>query len=78
MTAYIIVGETENVYQDKIGGPFESHYNKELVCGFLDIEKAKQFIIDQRLKTPIKKTFSGTEHYKGGYYAMDYETIEIE
>ncbi len=55
MTAYIIVGMTENVYQDKIGGPFESHYDKEIVCGFLDLEKAKQYIVDSRLDKPIKK-----------------------
>jgi hypothetical protein len=78
MTAYIIVGMKENVYQDKIGGPFESHYDKEIVCGFFDLEKAKQYIIDSRLDKPIKKSYSGFQWYKGGYYEMDYETIEIE
>ncbi len=69
---------TENVYQDKIGEPFEPHYDKEIVCGFLDLEKAKQFIVDSRLNKPIKKSYSGNQYYKGGYYEMDYETIEIE
>jgi hypothetical protein len=78
MTAYIIVGTTENVYQDKIGEPFESHYDKEIVCGFLDYEKAKQFIVDSRLDKPKKKTYSGFQYYKGGYYEMECETVEIE
>lgn len=69
---------TENVYQDKIGGPFEAHYDKETVCGFFDLEKAKQYITDSRLDKPIKKSYSGIEYYKGGYYEMDYETVEIE
>jgi hypothetical protein len=78
MTAYIIVGMKENVYQDNIGEPIEPNYDKEIVCGFFDLEKAKQYITDSRLDKPIKKSYSGNQYYKGGYYEMDYETVEIE
>jgi hypothetical protein len=78
MTAYIIIGMTKNVHQDKIGGPFETHYDKKTICGFFNLEKAKQYITDSRLDKPMKNSCSGTYYYKGKYYAMDYETVEIE
>lgn len=75
---YVVVGETEIVSQNKIGGPFETSYDKEVVCAFFSYEKAKSYIESMKLKKPIKKTYSGTEYYKSGYYDMEIETTGIE
>jgi hypothetical protein len=70
---YIIIGETEEVAQSKIGGDFESFYIKEVV-GYVDSsEEAEAYIKLNRLKAPRKESYSGTKYYKGGYYDMTYE-----
>lgn len=78
MTVYIVKGTTESVYQDRIGGDFTEHYSTELVCGFLSEAKAEEFIKDSRLTKPKKASYSGTEYYKGGYYEMEVESVEID
>ncbi len=70
---YVIIGETEEITQSRIGGDFESSYTKEVV-GYVDsLEDAEAYIKLNRLKVPRNERFSGTRNYKGGYYDMTYE-----
>jgi len=78
MFVYIVIGVKENVYQDKIGGPFISHKNKELICGFKTEEECIEYIKNQRLNKPKKQRFGDTSYYKNGYLEMEYEIVEIK
>lgn len=72
-TIYVIIGEIEEVAQREIGAHFERFYTKEVV-GYVDsAEEAEDFIKRNRLKTTKRKSYSGDENYKGGYFSMDYE-----
>lgn len=78
MAVYVIIGTTEEVCQEQIGGPFVSSFHKEIVKIFKDRHRAENFIESQRLKKPIKKTFSGEKSFRGGYYDMEIEEFYVE
>lgn len=77
MTIYIVLGERENVYQDKIGEGFIPHPEKEVVKAFESYEEANQFILSQRLPKPKTKHFGDTSYYKGGFLDMEIQSIEL-
>jgi len=70
---YVVIGETEEVFQITLDGPFQSIFSKEIVNVYSDKLKAENFINANKLKKPIKKTFSGTRFYKNGYYSLEIE-----
>ena len=77
MTIYVILGTRECVSQDKIGEAFVPHPTKEVVTVFTSYEKANQYILAQRLKTPKRKSYSDTSYYKGGFYDMEIQGTEL-
>ena len=77
MTIYIVLGEREGVYQEKIGEPFIAHPQKEVVKAFKSYEKANQFILSQRLSKPKRQRFGDTAYYKGDFYDMEIESTEL-
>lgn len=77
MVVYIVIGESECVYQDKIGGPFTEHPTKEIVTGFFKEKDAKNYIKNCKLKQPKHQSYGDTSYYKGGYFSMEYEAVSI-
>jgi len=75
---YIVIGTTEEVYQEKIGEPFASSFDKTIVEIFTDEQLAKAFIEKNRLKKPQKQTYSGTKYFKNGYYDLEIEEHYVE
>lgn len=73
MKLFIVIGTRENIYQDQIGGPFTSHPEKEIAAIFKTEESAKLFISSNKLKKPIKQSYSDTQYYKTGHLDMDIE-----
>ena len=78
MTAYIVVGEIEGVYQDEICGPFVSHPRKEIVRVFSSRETAENWVRDCKLYKPQKDSYGDTSYYRFGYYDMEIESWEVE
>jgi len=78
MKVYIVIGTTEGVYQDEIGGNFVAHPDKEIVSVFAKQEDAENFVKNRKLKKPEKRSFGDTSHYKGGYYELEIEDHEVE
>jgi hypothetical protein len=75
---YIVVGETEDVGQDQIGGPFVSHFTRELVYAFNNHKEALEYVESQKLAKPKKGgTYEGDAFYKKGYYNLWVETVEV-
>jgi len=72
---YVVVGKSENVYQDKIGGPFDAHPDTEPVEAFCSMEAAKDFILSQKLKKTKKVSYGDSYSYKGGFFEMHIEQI---
>lgn len=70
---YVLIGETEEIGQSVIGGPFESSFHKEIIGVYLYRSDAEKFIKSNTLKIPIKKTFSGRKYYKTGHYSIEIE-----
>jgi hypothetical protein len=75
---YVVIGTTEQVYQEKIGEPFVSSFDKSIVEIFSDEQLAKDFIEINRLKKPQKQTYSGTKYFKNGYYELEIEPHYVE
>jgi hypothetical protein len=78
MNVHVVVGTKQNVYQDTIGGPFETHPDKEIVKIFSDENKAKNFIENAKLAKPKKERYGDTSYYRGGYEDMEIETYSVE
>lgn len=70
---YILIGETEEIGQSEIGGPFESSFCKEIIDIYAKKSDAEKFIKSNALKKPIKKSFCGTKYYKTGHYSITIE-----
>jgi hypothetical protein len=77
MIIYIVIGTTEDVYQERIDEDFTPHYNKEVVEAFTNEEDAQKLIERSRLAKPKRTSYSGTSYYKGGYYEMGIETTSL-
>lgn len=75
---YIVIGETEDVGQTKIGGPFESTFSKEIIRVYRSKNDAEVFIDSNRLASPVRKTYSGIKRYKTGHSGMEIEEHYIE
>jgi|688.fasta_scaffold1404073_2 hypothetical protein len=74
---YIVIGEIEHIGQKFIGGDFSASYSREPVAAFDTYEKAAKYVESQKLKRPRKEgTYSGTAHYRGGYYDMEVESVQ--
>lgn len=78
MELFVVIGTKENVYQDKIGGQFLAHPDKEIVKIFSDENKAKNFIENSKLAKPKKVPYGDTSYYRGGYENMEIETRFLE
>lgn len=61
---YVLIGTTEDVSQEYIGGPFESHYSDINIALFDDVVAAEQYIHDSRLKKIIKGSFASDIVFK--------------
>lgn len=77
MRVYIVIGTTESVYQDEIGGPFLPHPDKEIVEVFSNREDAENFVKNSKLKKPERRSYGDTSFYKGGYYELEIEDHEV-
>jgi hypothetical protein len=77
MRVYIVIGTTEGVYQDEIGGPFLPHPDKEIVEVFSKQEDAENFVKNRKLKKPERGSYGDTSFYKGGYYELEVEEHEV-
>lgn len=78
MKVYVVIGETENIYQDEIGGPFVPHPKKEIVRVFSSQEDAENFVGNMKLKEPQRMSYGDTSFYRGGYYEMEIEDHDVE
>ncbi len=78
MKVYIVIGETKNVYQDKIGEEFVPHPDKEIVSVFYNNNDAKEFVANSKLAKPKKERYGDTSYYRGGYYNLEIESHEVE
>ena len=70
---YVLIGETEEVGQSQIGGPFESSFHKEIIAIYANRLDAEDFIKSIKLRKPIKETFSGIKYYKTGHCSIEIE-----
>ena len=77
-TIYVVVGTTEHIAQDRIGGPFTSQYTQEVVKAFEAFKRAEEYIHQRRLAKPKKEAYAGKMYYKGGYYEMEVQSVELE
>ena len=77
MTVFVVIGEVESVYQSRIGGDFESSYDSEIVSIFKNKNDAESFIAKNKLKKPIKESYSGKKHYKTGHFSLEIEEHTI-
>ena len=77
-TIYVVVGTTEHVAQDTIGGPFTSQYTQEVVKAFESLKRAEEYIHQSRLDKPKQKAYAGKKYYRGGYYEMEVQSVELE
>jgi len=78
MRVYIVIGTTEGVRQDEIGGAWTAHPDKEIVEVFAKQEDAENFVKNRKLKKPERRSFGDTSHYKGGYYELEIEDHEVK
>lgn len=75
---YIVMGITEDIGQKVIGGNFESSYDKNPVYAFKSRSAADAFIESQKLKKPqTRRAFQGDAYFKGGFYEMEVEEVEL-
>lgn len=54
----------EEVSQDKIGGPFTSHFTEEIIGLFHEHTLAELYIEKSKLKNPIRQTFASTRVFR--------------
>lgn len=69
---YEVIGISDNLHQDKVGGPFTEHPTEEVVARFTSLDKAKKFIKKCKLKKERHESFYGPVKFKKnsllGYY----------
>jgi hypothetical protein len=75
---YVLIGTRNDVYQDKIGEPFEDHYTEEQVALFTSEKEAKEYIEKARLKHPKRQSFGDTITFKRNSLLMGYEYAHVE
>lgn len=74
----ILIGIKNSVYQEKIGGQFEDHYEKILLATF-DTEKlAREYIKKARLNIPKHERYSTAKIFKNKTLLSGCEDAEIE
>jgi len=76
-TIYCIIGIKQIVGQIKIGGPFVTDYSREVVRAFRSQEDADNYIAANMLSKPKKESYSGKQYYKGGFYELVIEEVEL-
>jgi len=64
MSMWAIVGEFDEVYQERIGGNFEHHRSEEIVALFTSRQLAKAYMEKNRLKTVRRESFSGDRAFR--------------
>ena len=72
---YIVIATRENVFQDTIGGEFIAHPDKEILKVFNNIDVARKFVSDAKLKKPLKKPYGDTIYYENGNRTALYRVI---
>jgi len=75
---YIVLGERECVYQERIGGEFTPHPEKEVVRAFRTEAAAEEFVRKSKLQKPKKERFGDTSHYRGGYCGLEVMSVTLE
>jgi len=78
MNVYVVIGTRENVYQERIGGEFAAHPDKEIVKIFSNEIAANDFVKNCKLKQPTRKPYGDTSYYKNGFYDLEIETHTVE
>lgn len=58
-----LIGQVESVEQHRIGGPFESVYEEEVIAIFSKQEDAERYIEESRLVKVIRQSFAGERAY---------------
>jgi len=61
---YVLIGEVNEIYQERIGEPFEDHYSQERIALFDNEKDAKDYIKNSRLKVPKKSSFDSIKPFR--------------
>ena len=63
---YCIIGEINEVYQERYGDPYTDHYTEEVIATFDHEKEAEDYIKKSALKQVIRNTYAANQVYKKG------------
>lgn len=75
---WALIGEREEYYQTKIGGPWEIDTEYEIVALFTQKVFAEDYIYKSKLKNPQRRTFCGNKVFRNNSLLCNYQRAEIE
>ena len=61
---YCIIGEINEVYQERYGDPYTDHYTEEVIATFDSEKEAEDYIKKSALKQVIRNTYAANQVYK--------------
>ena len=61
---YCIIGEINEVYQERYGDPYTDHYTEEVIATFDSEQEAKDYIKKSELKQTIRHTYASNDVYR--------------
>lgn len=75
---FCIVGEREEIYQERIDEGFVSDYSEEVVATFDSREDAERYIRDSRLSVRIRNSFMHDYVFRSRSLLRDYIGARVE
>lgn len=75
---YELIAEYEDLYQEKIGGPFMAHDHEEIVALFTSLEKASTYVRKARLKKPGRRSFGSPQPFRCQSLLSNAVSVRIE
>ena len=75
---WLLIGIIDDVYQDKIGGDFESHLSEFDIALFTSKKKAEDYVKKQKLRKPIRDAFDSEKIFNQKGPLAPYSDYEIK
>lgn len=75
---WALIAEYNDVYQERIGEPFEDHYSEEVVALFSSEERARAYEQASRLAQRQRRSFASDRVYRHRSLLCRAESARIE
>jgi hypothetical protein len=75
---WALIGSKPNIYQDRIGEPFEEHRTEETMALFTTKDKAEAYIKKNTLKNPKVESFSGWRRFRRNSLLVNCDQAWVE